>query len=392
MPGHAKRSSRQMRPVSVVGIGQVPVRKEHQRSLRQLGADVIRQAMADAGVEKVDALYLGNMLADELQGQKHLAALIADEAGLAGTEAVQVRAATASGAAALRAGYLAVASGAARTVVVAGVEKMSAPGVTSALAKALDAEREIPDGATLIGQNARLMQMYLDKYEAPADALAPFSVNAHRNACHNPNAMFCNPELTTADVMASRIINRPIRLFDCAPICEGAAAVVLVPQREARAHTEHPVTLLASAVATDRFRLASRKDPLRLAAARLSVQLAFNHSGLTRKDISFFETHDAFTIMTCLLIEAVGFTPPGTGWRLAREGEIALDGRLPLTTMGGLKARGHPIGATALYQVCEIVLQLTGRAGENQLRNPRVALMQSVGGAAATVITHLFGV
>ena len=379
-----------MRPVSVVGIGQVPVRKEHERSLRQLGAEVLCQALADAGLDDVEALYLGNMLSDELQGQKHLAALVADEARLQGVEALQLRAATASGAAALRAGYLAVAGGALDRVVVAGVEKMSAAVPTSVLAKALDAEREVPDGATLLSQNAHLMQLYLERFRPPAGALAAFAVNAHRNACRNPNAMFCTRELTVADVLSSRVINAPLRLFDCAPISDGAAAVVLVPRAEARRYTDNPVHLLASAVATDRFRLEDRPNPLHLQAAQRSAAKALAQARLNRDDVSFFEVHDAFTIMSCLLLEATGFAVPGEGWRLAAEGEISLSGSIPITTMGGLKARGHPVGATALYQACEIVLQLTGRAGPNQLPDAQVALMQSVGGVAATVITHIF--
>lgn len=380
-----------MRAVSVVGTGQAPVRKQHNQSLRQLGAQVVRQAMSEAGVEHADALYLGNMLSDELQGQKHLAALVADEAALRGVEAIQLRAATAGGAAALRMGVLAVASGAADVVVVAGVEKMNAPTVTPVLAKALDAEREVPDGATLVSQNARLMARYLERYKLPDDALAPFAVNAHINASRNPLAMFHKPALTPADVMSSRVISPPIRLYDCAPISEGAAAVVLVPSSRARDFSPQPVHVLASAVATDRFRIDDREQPLELRAARTSLQRALAQSGTALTDISFFEAHDAFTIMTCLLLEAAGFAAPGEGWRMAAGGEIARNGRLPLSTMGGLKARGHPIGATALYQACEIVLQLTGRAGDNQLDAPRQALMQSVGGAGVTVITHLFG-
>lgn len=380
-----------MRPVSVVGIGQTQVLKEHAESLRQLGARAVRMALDDASVSDVDALYLANMLSDELQGQKHVAALVADEAGLRGVEALQLRAATAAGAAALRMGFLAVASGAADVVVVAGVEKMNAPGVTPVLAKALDAEREVPDGATLVSQNARLMRRYLRTYNVPEDALAPFAVVAHQNAARNPLAMFHKPHLSVADVMESRLISPPIRLYDCAPISEGAAAVVLAPSAQARAFSKRPVRLLASSVATDRFRIEDRERPLEMAAARLSAQQALDEAGAAIEDVSFFEAHDAFTIMTCLLLEAAGFAGPGEGWRLAEQGNIALAGRVPISTMGGLKARGHPIGATALYQVCEIVLQLTGRAGDNQLPDPRRALMQSVGGAGVTVITHLFG-
>ncbi len=383
-----------MRPVSVVGIGQVPVRKRHVYNLRRLGARAVRLAMADAGASRaqIEALYLGNMLADELQGQKHLAALVADEAGLRGIEALHVRAATAGGAAALRMGYLAVASGAANVVIVVGVEKMNAPGVTPVLAKALDAEREVPDGATLVSQNASLMAHYLQTHRLGDDVLAPFAVNAHRNAAHNAMAMFHKPELTVDDVMASRLVSPPIRLYDCAPISEGAAAVVLAAAGSGPWPAGQAVRILASAAATDRFRIRDRQEPLDLAAARLSAQRAFVQTKLTLDDVDFFEVHDAFTIMTCLLLEAVGFAGPGEGWKLAAEGEIGLQGRLPLTTMGGLKARGHPIGATALYQACEICLQLRGRAGASQVANARTALMQSVGGAASTVLTHLFAI
>ncbi|MFQ5407287.1 MAG: beta-ketoacyl synthase N-terminal-like domain-containing protein [Anaerolineales bacterium] len=380
-----------MRAVSIVGIGQVPVEKVHSDSLRRLGARAVQLAMQDAGVERVDALFAGNMLSDELQGQKQIAALIADEAGLYGIEALQVRAATATGAAALRMAYLAVASGEADLAIAMGVEKMSAGGVTSVLAKALDAEREVPDGATLISKNAQLMQLYMDKYKVPDDGFVNFAVNAHRNARQNPNARFRGRGFNARQVRASRFVYPPLRLFDCSPICDGAAATVLAPQDEARAYTDNPVHILASSVATDRFRVDDRTDPLHLQAADQSALEAFRRANVNRNDISFFEVHDAFSIMACLMLEAVGFAAPGEGWRLAAEKEIRRRGKIPIATMGGLKARGHPIGATALYQTCEIVLQLTGRAGKNQVRNPKVALLQSVGGAAATVLTHVFG-
>ncbi len=397
------------RPVSIIGIGQVPVEMASPRSLRELGAQAIRLALADAGVEQaagpagkgdfgvpgtrgVDALFAGNMLADELQGQKHVAALLADEAGLSGVEALQVQAATASGAAALRMAYLVVASGEADLAVAVGVEKMSDGVATPALAKALDAEKELARGATLIGRNADLMRLYRERYGCPEDAFVNFPVNAHRNARNNPNAVFRDLRASARTVLASRVIAPPLRLFDCAPICDGAAAVVLAPRDEARAYTDRPVHILASSVATDRFRLEDRRDPLRLEAARLSAQQAFRRANVNLHDIDLFEAHDAFSIMACLQLEAVGFARPGEGWRLAAENAIGLRGRIPISTLGGLKARGHPIGATALYQAAEIVLQLTGRAGRDQVRRAQVALMQSVGGAASTIITHLLGV
>jgi acetyl-CoA C-acetyltransferase len=378
-----------MRRVSIVGIGQVPVQKSYKESLRWLGATAVHQAMADAGVDQVDALFAGNMLSDELQNQKHVAALIADEAGLYDIEAMQVRAATATGAAALRMAYLAVASGEADLAVAVGVEKMSEGAATPAMAKALDARYEVAAGATLISKNADLMRLYLKQYSVPEDGLVNFSVNAHNNALHNPHALF-KKRVSARSVRNSRIIVPPIRLLDCAPICDGAAAVVLAPRDEARAYTSQPVHILASSVATDRFRIEDRPNPLKLEAARLSANKAFRAANVNRDDVSFFEVHDAFSIMACLMLEAVGFAEPGQGWRLAAEKKIGLRGDIPIATMGGLKARGHPIGATALYQTCEIVLQLTARAGKNQVRDPQVGLLQSVGGAAATILTHVF--
>lgn len=380
-----------MRPVSIVATYQLPIRKRHDASLRALGAEAVRGALAAAGLEQVDALYLGNMLSDELQSQKHLAALIADEAGLAGIEALLVRAATASGAAALRVGHLAVASGLVNTAVVVGVEKMSDQSPVLALAKALDARYEVLEGATMLSQNAQIMQLYRDQYGVSPDRFAGFALNAHRNAQHNPIALFHDKVVTEETVLNSRYIVPPLRLYDCAPICDGAAAVVLAPADEARRYSDRPVRILASTAATDRFRLADRPEPLYLRAAGRSARQALQQAGLTLQHVDFFELHDAFSIMACLQLEAVGFAEPGTGWRLAAEDEIGLQGRIPIATLGGLKARGHPIGATALYQACEIVRQLTGTAGENQLPAAHIGMQQSVGGGGSTVITHILG-
>lgn len=380
-----------MRSVSVVGVGQLPVKKQAPASLRELGVRATRLAIEDAGIDRVDTLYAGNMLSDELQGQKHIASLVASEAGLHGIEALQVRAATATGAAALRMAYFAVASGEAELAVAVGVEKMSTTPPTSALAKALDAELEVPTGATLISQNARLMQAYLDRYGVPYEGFANFAINAHRNAATNPYALF-QKEVSGEEVLESRIVNAPIRLFDCSPICDGAAAVVLASNDAAHEFADHPVRILASAVATDWLRVDDRPDPLAVKAARLSAWKAYERAGVGPDDVDFFEVHDAFSIMGCLLLEAAGFAEQGEGWRLAADGEIFREGRLPIATLGGLKARGHPIGATALYQTCEIVRQLTGRAGANQLPQAEFGMLQSVGGVAATVLTHLFAV
>lgn len=380
--------------VSIVGIGQEPVTAASPLSLRQLGAGAVRRAMADAGVDHADAIFVGNMLADELQGQKHLASLIADEAGLRWAEALQVRAATATGAAALRMAYLAVASGQAEVAIALGVEKMSTDRslVVPSLAKALDAEVEVPTGATLLSQNARLMQLYLDRYGLGVDAFDGFALNAHANANGNPNALFHDRTVTKQVIDAAPVVSAPLRRFDAAPICDGAAAVVLTRSNQARAFHHQPIKMLAASVVTDRFRIDDRPDPLRLEASARSARAAFKRANVHRSDLDFFEVHDAFSIMAALILEAVGFAEPGQGWRLAAEGEIRPGGSVPISTMGGLKGRGHPIGASAIYQTCEIVQQLTGTAGANQLPDPHLALLQSVGGAGSTVLTHIFSV
>lgn len=380
-----------MRSVSIVGSGQIPVEKRLDASLRELGVRAAQLALRDAGVEAADALFVGNMLSDELQGQKHVATLIASEMGLHGVEALQVRAATASGAAALRMAYFAIASGEAELALAVGVEKMSTAPPTSVLAKALDAEREVPTGATLISQNARLMRAYLDRHNVAYKRFVNFAINAHRNAATNPYARF-QRAVSAEEVLESRVVNAPLRLFDCSPICDGAAGVVLASKEAAHEFTGPPVHILASAVATDWLRVDDRPDPLAVEAARLSAQKAYQRAGIAPSDVDFFEVHDAFSIMACLLLEAAGFAERGEGWRMAADGEIFRAGRLPIATLGGLKARGHPIGATALYQTCEIIQQLTGCAGANQVPNAKVGMLQSVGGTAATVLTHLFGV
>lgn len=379
-----------MRPVSIVATAQLPVKFNYSESLSEMAAKVIRQAMFSAGVDQVGGLYVGNMLADELQNQKHLGAFIADEAGLYGVEALRIGAATAGGAAALRVAYLAVASGDVDLAIAVGVEKMSEGSAVPALAKALDSKVEVALGANMINRNADLMREYMERYKVPKDGFANFAVNAHRNARNNPNALF-RKLVTPSTVMKSRIIYDPIRLYDSAPICDGAAAVLLAPASEERAYAQRPVRLLASAVATDHFRIEDRPEPLRLVAAELSAQKAYRHANVNFSDLDLFELHDAFSIMAALQLEAAGFAAPGRGWRLAQEKKIGVKGKIPIATMGGLKGRGHPVGASALYQACELVQQLTGRAGANQVRKAKLGMMQSVGGVASTVVTHILG-
>ncbi len=384
-----------MRDVAIIGIGQTPVGEHWERSLRHLAHDAIKAALRDAAVERPDAVYIGNMLSGELTGQEHLGALIADFAGLRGTEAVKIEAACGSGAAALRIGYIAVAGGLHDVVVVAGVEKMTdspAEQITSALAMAADQEYEASQGISFVALNALLMRRYMHEFNLPHDAFAGFSINAHHNAAGNPNAMFRKP-ITLEAYQRAPMIATPINLLDSSPICDGAAAVVLAPldsplAREAR-QRHGIVRITGSAIATDSVAIHERRDPLFLEAAFLSSQKAYAQAGVTPADIDLFELHDAFSIMAALSLEAAGFAPRGKGTHLAMNGDITIEGRIPISTMGGLKARGHPVGATGVYQIVEVVQQLTGQAGPNQVREARIGMAQNIGGSGATVITHI---
>jgi acetyl-CoA C-acetyltransferase len=380
-----------MRDVAIIGVGQTAVGEHWDVSLRQLALQAVQASMADAGVTRADALYVGNMLSGELAGQEHLGALIADFAGLRGIEAFKIEAACGSGAAALRLGYVTVAGGLADVVVVVGVEKMtdaSGADATMALALAADGDYEAAQGVSFVAINALLMRRYMFEYGYNHQDFAAFAVNAHRNAQHNPHAMFHYP-VTAEQFARAPMICDPVNLLDSSPICDGAAAVVLAPAEVARTLSPAPVRIAASAVGTDTLAVHDRRDLLVLEGAIVSSHRAYKQAGIGPQDVDLFELHDAFSIMAALSLEAAGFATRGQGLRLALEGEIGIEGRVPVATMGGLKARGHPVGATGVYQAVEVVQQLRGLAGANQVPGARIGVAQNIGGSGATVITHI---
>lgn len=380
-----------MRDVSIIGIGQIEVGEHWDVSLRDLGARALLAALADAGIDRPDALYVGNMLSGTLGSQEQLATLIADWSGLRGIEALKVEAACASGAAALRVGVMAVAGGTHDIVAVLGVEKMTdmdGEEATAALMTAADAEYEGIHGTSFISLNALLMRRYMEEMGVPQEAFAGFPINAHANAVNNPNAMF-RQALSRDTYTRAPMIADPINLFDSAPICDGAAAVILCHADRAREFSSRPVRIAASAVATDSVALHDRRDPLFLSAVHASASKAYRQAGIGPEEIDLFELHDAFSIIAALSLEACGFAPRGQGTRLAADGEIGPRGRMPICTMGGLKARGHPVGATGIYQVVEATLQLRGLAGANQVPGARWAMTQNIGGVGGTAITHI---
>ncbi len=381
-----------MRDVSIIGIGQTTVGEHWDRSLRHLAYDALKAAMLDANIERADALYVGNMLSGEISHQAHLGPLIADFAGLRGIEAVKVEAACASAAAAFRQAYIGVASGLQDIVIALGVEKMTdnvGSKLTAGLASAADADYEVIHGITFVALNALIMQRYMYEYNVARDDFADFAINAHANGAGNPNAMFQRP-ISREDFVRSGTVADPISLLDASPMADGAAAVVLCPTELAREFTDNAIRIKGSAVATDSLSVHDRHDPLWLQAAEDSAKRAYRQAGVTPKDIDFFELHDAFTIMAALSLEAAGFAERGHGTWLARDGEITSQGKIPITTRGGLKARGHPVGATGLYQIVEASQQLRGEAGNNQLANVHLGMTQNIGGSGATIATHIF--
>lgn len=383
-----------MRDVCIIGIGQTPIGELWERSLRHLAFDALHAAVEEAGIERPDALFVGNMLAPRLNAQQQLGALIADFCGWRGIEAVTVEAACASGGAAFQAAVRTVASGMSEIAAVVGVEKMTdatkGP-VTAALATAADADYEGVHGVTFVALNALLMQRYMYEYRIPHEAFAYFSINAHRNAVNNPNAMF-HTEVSLDTYRKAPMIAPPINLYDSAPVCDGAAAAIVAPLEMAHSLGVTPVRVLASATATDSLNLDDRRDLLALEAARLSAQHAYEQAGIGPGDVDVFEVHDAFSIIAALSLEAAGFAERGCGTFLARDGEIAIEGCIPISTMGGLKARGHPIGATGIYEIVDVVTQLRGEAGKNQVPGAEIGMTQNIGGTGATVVTHILGI
>ncbi len=381
-----------MREVAVIGIGQTPVDEHWGLSLKELAGQAVLEALEDSGRQQIDALFVGNMLSSILDHQDNLGGLISDWLSLLDIETMKCEAACASGAAAVRAAILAVASGAAESAVAVGVEKMteSLPvETTSALATAADAEYEAAMGLSFVAINALIMQRYLHTYSWEHTDFAPFSINAHANGIKNPNARL-HERIDAEIYRKARMVADPINLLDASPIGDGAAAVVIVPADSFKVRQNNKIIMVsASAVATDSIAVHSRKDPLWLSAAEKSAKSAYAQARVSPTDIDVFELHDAFSIMSALSLEACGFAERGKGPRLAQEGEIGITGRIPITTFGGLKARGHPVGGTGVYQIVEVVQQLRGTAGVLQVPDAKIGMAQNIGGSGATIFTHI---
>jgi acetyl-CoA C-acetyltransferase len=382
-----------MKQVAIVGVGMTSVSEHWGTSLRELAIEAVHKAVEDAQHRKIEALYVGNAYSGQFNQQTQLGALLADYVGLRGIEAYTVEAAGASGGVALRQGMLAVASGAVNCALVLGVEKATdivGSARTKASSVSLDADYESLHGATLTGMAGLLMKRYMHEYGVELGAFEGFTMNAHANGKANPHAMYRNT-IKAGAFQNAPMVAEPVSLFDSAPDGDGAAAVLLMALDSAEDTVSHPIRISGSAMATDTLALQDREHPLMLTAVQASFERALAQSGKTRDDVNFAELHDAYTILSVLSLEAMGYAEQGKGhlWGANGGEAISLKGRLPVSTFGGLKSRGNPHGASGVYQAVEATLQLRGQAGANQVPNAKVGVVQSVGGLGASVVTHI---
>lgn len=379
--------------IVIIGVGQTPVGEHWDFGVRNLANQAMLAAMADARGVRPESVYIGSFLTSMVSRQANLGSLLTDQVGLRGVESTTVEAGEASGGAALRMAVLALQSGFVDTAMVVGVEKPTdkvGEEVEDAIQQSADYDYESMQGLTMHTQAALLKQRYLHQYQLDEHILAPFAVIAHQNAVENEFAMY-RRAITTEQYERSGMVAPPLKMMDMAPYADGAAAVVLTRASLVPNNCVHPVVrITGSSNATDRLALHDRIDPLAFSAVSHSFNTAMRKAGILPEELDFVEVDDAFTIYAALSLEAMAFTERGQAGLKAAKGYFNLDGELPILTAGGRKARGNVLGATGVYQVVETCLQLRGEAGAGQIPgNPKRALVQSMGGPASTVVTHI---
>ncbi|MFW5987019.1 MAG: thiolase domain-containing protein [Methanohalophilus sp.] len=387
-----------MRDVAIIGSYTTKFGEMWERSFRDIVVEAGVGALEDAGVggESIDSMFVGNMSGGQFVEQEHIGALIADYSGLAAglhIPSTRVEAACASGGLAFRQGIQSVASGYNDIVVAAGVEKMtdvSSVGASSALAAAADREWEGMMGATFPGLYAMIARMHMQQYGTTSEQLAQVAVKNHKNGTNNPIAQYRN-NITVDKVLNSIMVADPLHIFDCSPITDGAAALVLAPAEEAHKYTDTPIYIKGSGQASDTIALHDRRDITTLDASVYAAKRAYEMAGIRPDDVDVAEVHDCFTIAEICAIEDLGFVEKGLGGRFVEEGNTAIGGKIPVNTSGGLKACGHPVGATGIKQAAEIVNQLRGEAGKRQVEGAKIGLAHNVGGSGATALVHILG-
>jgi acetyl-CoA C-acetyltransferase len=381
-----------MREVAIVGVGMTPFGELWNKSLRDLFVEAALEAIDDAGVDRIDSLYVGSMSPGLFVAQEHIGSLLADYLGMAGIPATRVESACASGGAAVRMAVLDVMSGASDIVLAGGVEKMT-DGVdtTFALATAADQEYEAFHGITFPGLYAMIARAHMEKYGTTREHLADVAVKNHEHGALNPKAQYRN-RITREQVLQSTMVADPLRLLDCSPITDGAAAVIVTTVELAKKLGKPVVKVKASAQATDAIALHARKDLTRIPAVEKAAQKAYKQAGIGPEDLNLVEVHDCFTIAELVVMEELGLVERGKAGEAVSSGMTRLGGKLPINTSGGLKAKGHPVGATGVAQVIEVVLQLRGEAGERQVSGARLGMTQNMGGSGGSCVIHILEV
>lgn len=381
-----------MRDVAVIGIGMTKWGELWEKSLRTIFVESALLAIEDAGVDRIDSMIVGCMSSGLFVGQEHLASLLPDYLGRNPVPAARVESACASGGLALRQGFIEVASGISDVVLVGGVEKMTdvtGCEATFALGTAADQEYEGFHGLTFPGLYAMMAVAHMHKYGTTRRQLAMVAAKNHENGSKNPLAQF--PFKVSVDaVLNSVLVADPLRILDCSPITDGAAAVILAPLEMAKRLKKPVVRIVGSGHATDTISLSSRRDMCWIESTHIAAQKALAMAGRKVGDIDFFEVHDCFTIAEIMVTEALGIVEKGKGGRAVEEGLTALGGKAPVNPSGGLKAKGHPVGATGVAQAVEAVKQLRGEAGERQVKNARRGLTQNMGGTGGSSLVHVF--
>ena len=368
---------------------------EHwEQGFRDLVVEAGLKAIVDAGIsgDRIDAGYVGTMASGRLIGQEHIGALIADYMGLNPIPVTRVEGACASGSLALRQGFMAVASGIHDIVVVGGVEKMTDLGVNTVsdiLGGAGDQEWELFLGATFPAIYALMARRHMNDFGTTEEMMASVAVKNHKNGSKNKYAQFQN-EITIETVLESKTVADPLKVFDCSPITDGAACVVLAPLEMAHSFPKKPIEIVSSAQASDHLALHSRESMVSLKATQVAVKKAYDMAKMSPKDMQFAEVHDCFTIAELMAIEDLGFFPKGQGGPASLEGRTAIGAEIPINTSGGLKACGHPVGATGMKQAVEATWQLRGEAEGRQVKDAHIGMTHNVGGSGATAVVHIY--
>ena len=379
-----------MRDVAVIGFGMTQFGELWNKSIKDIFVEAALNAIENAGVDHIDSMYVGAMSSGLFVGQEHLAAVMADYLGMAPVSATRVESACASGGMSFRQAYLDVASGNSDIVLAGGVEKMNdGADVTAALATAADQEYEVYNGITFPGLYAMIANAHMNEYKTTREQLAAVAVKNHQNGFNNPNAQF-RSKITVDTVLNSTLVADPLHLLDCSPVTDGGAAVILCPLDMAKKLTDTPVKIISSSQASDTISLYERESFTTLRSVTKAAEKAYKQANLQPADIDLAEVHDCFTISEIVVSEDLGFFDKGCGGSAVEEGKTAIEGgEIPINTSGGLKSKGHPVGATGIAQVIEIYEQLTGQAGKRQVKDAHIGLAQNMGGSGASCTINI---